>query len=175
MTASEPLFRRILGTRFDQLPVALQRVHESRTAGRFSGRCDIIRGESWAARILAYMAALPHPGDDVAIGVDIVCELGDETWTRRFGRNLMQSRLTERHGRLVERLGPVRLTFVLEIVEGTIVWTIVNAHVLGVRLPLSWFRKVTAKEAVEAGRYTFDVRAELPRVGLLIHYRGWLE
>jgi hypothetical protein len=33
-----------------------------------------------------------------------------------------------------------------------------------------------AKERVDtAGRFTFDVPIALPGIGLLVHYRGWLE
>ena len=39
------------------------------------------------------------------------------------------------------------------------------------------FRRILVArfEAVESGRYTFDVRAELAYIGLLVHYLGWLE
>jgi hypothetical protein len=86
----------------------------------------------------------------------------------------MQSRLTERDGRLVEHFGPVRLTFSLKLDADSIVWCIAGAHVFGLRLPVSWFHGVKAREGVHAGRYTFDVRVELAYVGVLIHYCGWL-
>jgi hypothetical protein len=87
----------------------------------------------------------------------------------------MQTRVTERKGRLVESVGPVHLAFSLDVVDDGIVWTIAGARAMGVRLPLSWFTNVTAREAAESGRYTFDVRAELTYIGLLVRYRGWLE
>jgi hypothetical protein len=34
---------------------------------------------------------------------------------------------------------------------------------------------VNAREFERDGRYHFDVVAKLPGVGMLIHYRGWLE
>jgi hypothetical protein len=87
----------------------------------------------------------------------------------------MQSRLTERDGRLVEHLGPVQLTFSLEPDADGIVWCITDSNVLGFRLPVSWFRGVKAREGVRGDRYTFDVLVELAYVGLLIHYCGWLQ
>lgn len=87
----------------------------------------------------------------------------------------MQTDLTERNGRLVEKLGVVQLTFALDLVAGAIVWRIMDAYALGLRLPLSWFKNVMASAAVETGRYTFDVKLALPWVGSLIAYRGWLE
>ena len=170
-----PLFRRILGSRFDQLPLPLQRLHDTRSQVVFSGRCDIAGSASWPAHVLALFAGLPRPAGDVPVNVSILYDGNGETWTRRFDTKRMQSRLTERNGKLIEAVGPVQLSFALEVVDGAIVWTAVHARAFGLPLPLSWFRKVAAREAVENGRYTFDVRAELPVVGLLVHYRGWLE
>ena len=170
-----PLFKRILGAKFDALPMLLQDVHDSRPSKKFRGRCEIQCGRRWAARVLARMAALPKPARDVPIDVSIHCEGDQETWTRVIGVRRMQTRLAEREGLLVESVGPVHLSFSLDVVDETIVWRMAGARAMGFRLPLSWFTNVSAREAVESGRYTFDVRAELAYVGLLIHYRGWLE
>jgi hypothetical protein len=175
MSAAQPLFRRILGARFDELPIELQRIHDTCGAREFSGRCAVTGSQSRAIRVLAHIAGLPRPSEDVPIHFSIACTTGRETWTRQFGEERMRSALTERHGRLVERLGLVQLTFALDLIDGAIVWRITDAHALGLRLPLSWFRNVTASAAVETGRYTFDVRVALPWVGPLVAYRGWLE
>jgi hypothetical protein len=51
----------------------------------------------------------------------------------------------------------------------------VGVRSLGIPLPLAWFDKVSARESVEGGRYRFDVRAEMPVVGLLVRYAGTLD
>ena len=175
MSAGAPLFRRILGARFDELPPPIRRLHAAPSGGTFSGRCDISAGASWPAKLLVRVAGLPGSAGDVPVDVGILHDAARETWTRRFDGTRMQSTLSERDGRLVEAIGPMQLGFDLEVAEGAIVWKAVHARALGVPLPLSWFRKVGAREAVQDGRYTFDVWVELPVVGLLIRYRGWLE
>jgi hypothetical protein len=175
MSAAQPLFRRILGRQFDELPIALQRIHDTCTTREFSGRCAITGSKSRAIRMLARVAGLPSPSEDVPIHFSIACKPGRETWTRRFGQHRMQSALTEHNGRLLERLGLVQLTFALDLVDRAIVWRITDAHALGLRLPLSWFAHVTASASLQMNRYTFDVNLVLPWVGPVIAYRGWLE
>ena len=87
----------------------------------------------------------------------------------------MRSTLTERDGLLEEALGPARFRFVLSVADGGVAWRVAGMRVMGVPLPAAWFKAVTARQSVRAGRYTFDVRAELPWIGLLVHYQGWLE
>jgi len=174
-TSADSLFKRILGANFDRLPPILQQIHAVQASQTFSGRCDITGGATWASRFLARAAALPPPGRNVPVEVTIESSPDCEQWRRSFNGRRMHTRLTEREGRLVERLGAVQLTFVLEVVENRIVWSVVEARAMGVRLPTSWFGNVMATEAVDAGRYHFDVRAGLPYIGLLIHYRGWLK
>ncbi|MGO1071164.1 DUF4166 domain-containing protein [Lysobacter sp. CA199] len=54
-------------------------------------------------------------------------------------------------------------------------WRLVRVRALGLPLPLGWFGGVHAREFERDGRYRFDVRAALPGIGLLVHYRGWLD
>jgi hypothetical protein len=42
-------------------------------------------------------------------------------------------------------------------------------------MPASLFDGVVAREFQFDGRYRFDVRADLPVIGLLVHYIGWLD
>jgi hypothetical protein len=87
----------------------------------------------------------------------------------------MPSRLWARDGRLHERLGLVTFAFRLQANEGAIEWTVERVHALGLPLPPRWFDGVAARESESDDRYTFDVRATLPLVGLLVRYRGWLD
>jgi hypothetical protein len=53
--------------------------------------------------------------------------------------------------------------------------TLEEVRALGVPLPAAWFRGVTSRESADGPRYHFDVRAQLPIAGLLVHYRGTLD
>ena len=152
----------------------MRSLHEIGGRKSFAGRCAIVRGEGWLAAVLLWIARLPRAGDDLPVTVVIEADAKGETWTRDFAGSRMQTRLTARDGVLNETLGPVRLRFELSADEEAIRWRAVGASVLGVPVPAAWLAGMSAREGEESGRYTFDVRAEAPLVGLLIHYRGWL-
>jgi hypothetical protein len=169
------LFRRLLGASFDQLPDPIRRVHDDRPHSVLAGRCHITRGAGLPVRLLGWAASLPQSGNDLPLTVSFVRDGAREVWSRDFGGHPMRSTLTERNGLLEEVLGPARFSFALRVDDGQVAWSVVAIRVLGLPLPAAWFRAVTARQSVQAGRYTFDVRAELPWIGLLVHYHGWLE
>ena len=158
---------------FDNLPEALRRIHDSRSK-QLLGRCAVERGGHWLVRWLAPMASLPPATDDTALSVGILVDAQGETWNRTFGDHRMQSRLRARGALLAERLGATTLLFTLLAVDERIEWRVVGARFFGVPLPVSWFAGAIATEAIVDGRYTFDVCATLPIIGLLVRYRGWL-
>jgi len=119
---------------------------------------------------------LPRDGRDVPIHVTIVRTSRGETWTRDFAGRRMHSVLRARAGLLEERLGAATFRFAMRVEAGVLRWHLVAVRVLGIPLPLTWFDGVRATEEETAqGRYRFDVRAALPLVGLLVHYRGQLD
>lgn len=87
----------------------------------------------------------------------------------------MRSDLRERAGLLEERLGLATFRFALIARCDSIEWRLLAVRALGFPLPLSWFARVFALESIEGDLYAFDVRAELPLAGLLVHYRGTLD
>ena len=87
----------------------------------------------------------------------------------------MRSTLWADDGLLCERLGLVEFGFRLEAADGVLVWRVARVRALGVPLPVRCFEGVGAREFETDGRYRYDVAARLPLVGLLVHYRGWLD
>ena len=89
----------------------------------------------------------------------------------------MPSRLQQHPHGLAERLGLLRFVFDLDVdVDvASLRWHVRSVHVLGVPLPRRRFTGVTAREFERDGRYHYDVAARLPRIGLLVHYAGWLD
>jgi hypothetical protein len=168
------LFPRLLGSAFHQLPAPVQAIHRSRQE-YFEGTCDIERGRGLLARVMAAVSRLPPSGKSVKLRIRIQRGPVGETWTRDFGGHAMRSTLRARGVFLEERLGPTRFCFTLVPEAGGIRWDLASVRSLGIPLPVSWFRGVEAREGASGGRYTFDVRAALPVVGLLVHYRGSLD
>jgi len=134
---------------------------------------SVERGADWLSRGCAWATRLPPAGHG-PIEVEIVAASAMERWTRHVGRHAMRSRLWAGDGLLCERLGLVTFGFRLGVEHGSLTWRVVRVRALGLPLPASMFSRVLAREGETDGRYTFDVRAELPVIGLLVHYRGWL-
>ena len=168
------LYVGLLGNRLQGLPAPLRAIHERSGARTYRGEVVVRAGVGPIAQLFAWAARLPPPYAG-PIEVEIVADATVEQWTRRFGAYAMRSRLCLRAGFLRERLGLVRFDFALDAVEATIRWRVVRVRAAGMPLPASWFAGVSAVESVADGLYRFDVCAELPGIGLLVHYSGWLD
>ncbi len=174
MTSRQPLFRLTLGHAFESLPASVRALHGG--SGRWRGEATVERGHGLLSRLCAWLTRLPPEGTHPVV-VDIVAEHDGERWTRRYGSaHAMPSRLWLTRGILCERLGPVTLRYRMTVENDAIVWRVIGVRVLGLLpLPASGLVNVLAREYDEDRRYHFDVRARLPGIGLLVHYRGWLE
>lgn len=168
------LFARVIGAEFARLPPSVQAIHRRPGASRYHGQVTVERGRGLLSRLFAAATRLPPAGEG-PVHVDIDIAAHRERWVRHIGGRAMPSRLWQHDGLLCERLGLARFGFALQVEQGAIVWRVVRVRALGVPLPPRWFVDVHARESEAGGRYRFDVRAALPGVGLLVHYRGWLE
>ena len=171
----DSLFRRVAGPGFEALPAPVRAVHSGPGSANWSGRCEVLRGTGLLSRLCAAVAGLPPAGASVPLQVAITRDADGETWDRSFDGHAMRSRLRERDGFLEERLGPSVFRFALRPGPEALEWQLVGVRSFGLPLPVSWFDKVSARESIDGSRYRFDVRAELPVAGLLVHYRGTLE
>jgi hypothetical protein len=72
-------------------------------------------------------------------------------------------------------MGPGEFHFRLDWRDGAIQWQCVAMRVLGLRIPMRLWPRMSAQESTQGNRYCFDVSAAMPIVGLLVHYRGWLD
>jgi len=168
------LYERLLGSAFDRMPPTAQRLHARAGAWRYAGEVDVERGRGVISRLCAWATRLPPAGCG-AIAVDMDASDGIETWTRHVHGHAMRSTLRAHNGRLRERLGLVTFDFRLRVQDATVHWQVERVRALGLPLPASWFARVHAREFESDGRYRYDVRAVLPGIGLLVHYRGWLD
>jgi hypothetical protein len=168
------LFRRIAGASYDTLPAAVLAVHEGAFPRRFTGQSSVERGSSLLGRLLGAISSLPPAAESMPVSIVITEARDGERWARDFDGHPLVSRMFSHEGLLAERVGPNTFHFELAVVDAALVWRLVRVRSLGLPLPVSWFT-VLPRESAEEGRYRFDVRVELPVVGLLVHYRGTLD
>ena len=169
------LFKQLTGPAFEGLPGLIQRVHAGAATTTFSGACDVDRGHRWLARLAGWLAGMPPAAQQIGLRVRIDADRAGEVWTRHFGSCEMRSRLHARDGLLVEQLGLLTVAFELVPQADRLRWIPRGGRVLGIPLPAGFFSGIDAVECTAAQRYTFEVRAALPLIGLIVHYRGWLQ
>lgn len=172
------LYRRILGSAFDDLPESLCRLHSGTETGTWSGTADVTRGKSVLARLAAAIIGFPTEGRQVPVTVTIAAQGHREFWTRNFNGRRFSSVQTAGKGRntdlIVERFGLVSVALAL-VVEGHRLHLIPRRwSILGIPMPKWLLPRGTAFETETDGAFGFDVDIRTPLTGRIVHYRGHL-
>jgi YfiH family protein len=170
----QPVFARLLGDAFETLAPRVRELHRRAGTHRWRGVAAVHRGRGWLARLCGWMAGMPDATPATSIDVEIDAGADRETWTRRFGADVLSTRLSYDGGLLRERFGPMTFRFGLSADAGVLHWHVREARLLGMRLPAAWFANVVARESECEGRYRFEARAAFPLAGDVVHYEGWL-
>ena len=177
-TVPTPLYRQLLTARFEMLPPTVRALHERIGRRRYRGKVEVERGSGALSRLCAWATRLPSQGRG-PIEVEIDSAAHGERWARVFAGRAMRSRMWMRESLLCERLGLVTFAFRLDVeplgAGHAVIWRVAKVRALFLPLPARWFHGVTASEYEHDRRYRFDVAARLPWIGLLVHYRGWLD
>lgn len=174
-----PLFRRLLGPAFDDLPPRVRELHDSHEVREWRGVADIRRGKSVLARMICAVLRFPPAGKRVPVSVTLTPEKGAERWIRNFGGRRFSSMLSAGTGKdhylLAERFGLIAVALALVIDGGRLALVPRRWHLLGVPLPGFLLPKGVSFEAETDGRFCFDVEISLPFAGLIVAYKGDLE
>lgn len=177
-SAPPSLYRRVMGRRFDRLPPAVRALHDFAASDRAGGRGSVTRGDNPLARLAARLGRFPPAARDVPVTVTFDIDAEGETWTRTFGGRRFWSRLSARRQGsgeiLVERFGPFTFDFELSGDETGLEMHLAGWRGCGIPLPRGLAPRISARETVEKGHFTFDVRIALPWGPLMVHYQGWL-
>ncbi len=169
-----PLYARVMGDRFARLPASVRAMHDIVGDGSATGEASVTGAANPLGRLIARVVGFPPAGEH-ALHVAFAEDDDGETWTRHFGNTRLRSRMSAWRSGIVERFGPLSFSFDLPsdarglrmVMTG---WTLWNLP-----LPLALAPRSPAREWEEDGRFRFDVPVSIPMVGLIVHYRGWLE
>ncbi|SCB35774.1 SDR family oxidoreductase [Rhizobium hainanense] len=173
-TSYKPLYLRIMGPAFAHLAKSVRAMHEVFGDGGAKGEAIVTRGHSPVTRLVARVFGFPAAGKH-ALHVSFKERDGIEQWTRDFSGQRFRSHLSDENGHLVERFGPFRFSFDLPMRDNGFCMEIRRWSFLRLPLPLFLAPQSVAHEWAEDGRFQFDVPIALPFIGLVVHYRGWLE
>ena len=170
----EPLYRRVMGQGFDALAPAVRAMHQVIRDGGAAGEAVVARGANPIARLIAWAMRFPVAGEH-ALHVHFEEADGVERWTRDFGGRRFASELSEAHGELVERFGPLRFRFALPVADGGLTMVMTGWSLWRVPLPFALAPRSVAREWEAGGRFHFDVPIDLSLIGRIVHYSGSLE
>lgn len=168
-----PLYRRLLGDRFDRLPPLVAALHDLCADDGAEGEGHVTRGRGPFAALAGAIMGLP-PSGAYPLHVSFAADDEGERWTRRFGDHEFSSRLTAQDGLQVERFGPLRFGFAISAdVEG-LALRLRRWSLFGVPLPMALAPRLSGREWREGDRFRFAVDAALLVVGDVVRYEGWL-
>ena len=168
-----PLYRRIMGPRFDALPEQVRAMHEVHGDAGAAGTGHVARGRPWAARLIGRVMGFPAAGS-YPVHVDFAERGGRERWTRHFGPYRFSSELRAWSDLAAERFGPLRFGFDLPSDSDGLRMELRRWSAFGVPLPLFLAPRIVAREWQEDESFRFDVAVAMPLVGEVVHYSGWL-
>lgn len=173
-----PLYKRILGLAFDDLPDEIRAMHDVDGIAVAEGRARVDRGGSLLARLAAAVIGFPAAAADTPVSVTFTQAHGEETWRRTFGRDTFASRQFAGRGRfaglLCERFGILTFAMALVAEEGRLALVLRRWSAFGIPLPMWLCPRSHSYETVEEGRFRFHVEIGHPLTGLIVRYRGWL-
>lgn len=177
MKERSDLFALALHQDFAALPEPIRTLHDRSRCFSASGRCDVDDGANPVARLIGALFRLPRAGRDLPLTVKFIARGGSETWERSFAGRIMRSRLRRAQvpGQIREQFGPFTFTIRLRWDGERLHYEMMGGDFLGMPLPRALLPRSDAFEYVEDGGFRFDVRLRLPLIGLLAHYRGWLQ
>jgi hypothetical protein len=168
------MYETAMGARFDRLAPGVRDFH--RLAGRHTlhGQVVIHAPKSILAKFLARLLGTPRSACHGPIKFELDAEDLKETWTRYFPASIMTSHLQLLNGHLVEKLGAARLTFELLETNGQLKMQLRALQFMGIACPKWLMPTIIAEETGADGRLNFNVRAEVPWVGVVARYQGYL-
>ncbi|MGH6950657.1 MAG: DUF4166 domain-containing protein, partial [Vitreimonas sp.] len=175
--ADAPLYRRLLGDAWDELPAAVRAMHDG--AGRAQGASSVERGDHPLARLACRIMRFPPAAMEAELSVRFDAAAGGERWSRSFNGRGFSSLQYEGAGRsarlLCERFGLLVFAMALVCEDGRLRLVLRRWSLFGAPLPLWLAPRANAYESEEAGVFRFHVELSHPLTGLIVRYRGWLK
>lgn len=172
------LFQQALGPAFDTLPEPVKDLHTVFDKRRWSGEARVTRGSSFLSRLICRIVGFPAQTDRTPVTVTIERQGNREIWRRDFGGNVFRSVLSLQgkpgSGIVQERFGPMTFDIDLQSADGTLEFPVMRGRLFGLPFPKWLLPLSAASETGVDGRFNFDVKVSLPRVGKLVQYTGWL-
>jgi hypothetical protein len=178
-TDDSPMFQKYLDSGWGELDGAIRDLHSAGEPGKFSGVASVDRGKSALSRLIGRIVGFPAEGSGIPVSVRIDARKGKERWYRDFDGHRFASTYTLGKGRfdrlMCERFGPVKVGMALVPRDGKLCFFTRRWSFFGLPMPGFLVPRGETFEAELDGRFHFHAEINLPLVGHLVTYEGWLE
>jgi saccharopine dehydrogenase-like NADP-dependent oxidoreductase len=135
----KPLYRRLLSSSFDLLPLALRQMHDIGAGLSAKGEASVERGSGFVPRLICMVFGLPKDGNAVPVEVSFEQDDGGEVWRRNFAGKRFASRQAAGTGRsdglLRERFGPFGFALALVVADDRLTLVPRRWSLFGIPLP----------------------------------------
>lgn len=161
-----------MGEGFDTLSPLLQDTHIGRR--RLEGIAKVQRG-NFFARVICSVFGFPEQNSRSNLSVDCEHSVDAMVWKRNFDGQKMESHFAKNGSYLVERLGPLAMSFKAIEQQGELHYQFIKTRLFGMPLPKIVSPQIVAFEKEAGGCYQFSVEVKMFPVGLVIAYAGELQ
>jgi hypothetical protein len=173
------IYRVLLGSAFDALPNAVQKLHDGQGTRRWTGSASVHRGAGIVAGLLCAAFGFPNEACEVPAAVTFTEKPGGELWTRTIGGSTFESFQSIGKGRdqylLVERFGIVRVSVALVQVGSRLLFIPRRWSAWRLPMPKCLLPIGKSYETETNGQFAFDITIRVPLLGLIVAYSGTLE
>jgi hypothetical protein len=173
--SSLPLYRRIMGERFEALPEVLQRFHGAPEGARAHGTFQVERGTGRLRHAVASWLGLPASSQAVPVSLEIAVEGDRECWCRRFGAQQFVTVQWARGDLLMESLGAVTFSSALLLDGRCLRYEFRRAWFRGMPFPRWASPRVTGVTHADESGWRVEVHVFAPVLGEIVRYEGWIE
>jgi hypothetical protein len=177
-SAKKPLYARLLGSAWEQLPPEIREMHDVNDKVSASGLANVECGNNPLAKFAAWMMRFPKASAQIPVTVRFDPTAGGEIWTRNFGGETFSSRQNAGHGKskylLCESFGPLTFAIAFAIENESLHLILRRWSAFGIPLPMWLCPRSRAYEFVSDGKFHFHVELCHPITGLIVRYRGAL-
>lgn len=171
-----PIFKQVLGTDFERLPIAVRATHVTTDASHWRGQASVTRGRGVWAGFLGWLFGFPAASESVEVEVIKTRTTKGETWVRRFGPSRFKSRLAATPDGMTESFGLFSFLLGLRVDKNALHYPVRSGRFGPLPLPRVLLPISAAREYERDGRFHFDVKLHAPFTGgLLVHYQGDLK
>lgn len=175
VTSRLSVYERLLGSRYEGLPAAVQAFHRLSGTVHLSGEVTVRGAETLSGQLAAAMMRLPKPAPSRPFSFLLTTHAESESWTRLFQARSMTSSVASDGGLLTERVAVLTLWYELDCAHFALTMKLIRLTVFGFALPMILVPKVHASEHGLGKRFHFDVAVHWPRDRRLISYTGHLD